>query len=102
MTYVLQSTNVFDKRYSAFRSEKERIDKGIKNLSEHPGHNTKFLKGEFRGKRVCRIGKIRIIFAICEECRKEGHITLNGCVDCNEMQDKTIKLFDIDNRGNVY
>jgi len=35
----------------------------------------------------------RIVFAICEDCRKREFETANNCVDCEEIADNTIVLF---------
>lgn len=35
----------------------------------------------------------RIIYAICEDCRKKKWTTMNGCGDCREIPDNTIMLW---------
>ena len=99
-------TETFNKKLDELdKVQRERVVKTInRELSERPTHNTKFLKGEFAGKRVLRIGDIRVVFIICSECRNLGHkdrYNSQICKDC-EQKDDIINLIDIDFRGDVY
>jgi Txe/YoeB family toxin of Txe-Axe toxin-antitoxin module len=35
----------------------------------------------------------RIVFAICEDCRKREFESVNNCLDCEKIADNTIMLF---------
>jgi mRNA-degrading endonuclease RelE of RelBE toxin-antitoxin system len=74
----------------------------LRELSNEPYRAKEFLKGEFRGKRKYRRGRMRIIFAVCEECRRLNHRRFNQCADCDEMPNRAIKLFELGFRGAVY
>lgn len=79
-----------------------RIHKGISDLYENPYQISEQLHGDLKGKRKHREGNLRIEFAICEECRKLGHDTINKCVDCGDMPENALKVFDADFRGAIY
>lgn len=79
-----------------------RVEDAIRELARNPRSLSVFLKGEFKGKRKFRKGRIRIVFAICEECRRLGHLQINQCVDCDEIPSNAIKIFDIGLRGQIY
>ena len=102
MKYELRATEVFEDKYNSLRNEKDRINKLIVELEKNPYHNTKRLTGILVGKRSRRIGKIRIIFMICEECRKLNHQEKNGGDDCSNCKDKTVRLYDVGKREDIY
>ena len=100
MKYEIYQTEEFEKKLKSLdKSVREQIDKKIKFLANNPyggAGNVGHLKGEFKGLRRIRVGRSwRIIFAICEECRKLGYKDLRKCVDCENISDKSVKLFDI-------
>jgi len=104
-SYVLKATSKFQDLINRFDNSTHReIDSSIMKLANDPYSNTKPLKGRYYGRRSLRIGKIRVIFAICEECRKLGALLRKDskCVDCDEESDKTVKLFYVGFRETVY
>lgn len=77
--------------------------RGESKLERNPYHNTEFLTGRLRGKRRLRLPqKLRTVFAICEECRKKGHIDFNRCDDCLHRDNKTVVLFFALDRAEDY
>lgn len=77
--------------------------KGERRLEKIPYHNTGFLTGRLRGKRRLRLPqKLRVVFAICEECREKGHIEFNKCNDCSHRDGKTVVLFFALDRAEDY
>jgi len=76
---------------------KESIRRAYEHLSRDPTFNTMFLEGTLRGKRKYKFmgAKLRIEFAICKECRRLGHTTLNNCIDCKDIPDDVVKIFDV-------
>jgi len=70
------------------------IEKKIGTLSNDPYHNTKFMKGQHKGKRKARLNDSdRLAFVICEECRKLGHDKrYNKCSDCHKTPKNTIVI----------
>jgi len=65
----------FAEDLKTYASLKKQIENKVKALLDNPYHNTEPLekigKHDLRGLRSKRIDKsFRIIFAICEECRK--------------------------------
>jgi mRNA-degrading endonuclease RelE of RelBE toxin-antitoxin system len=90
-TYILKATKKFQNLVKEYdKPTRARIDEAIEKLSSDPYQNTKLLKGRYYGKRTLHAGKLRIIFAICEECRKLGVPQRQGwsCVGCDEQVDK--------------
>jgi hypothetical protein len=55
-----------------------------------PYRNVKFGNGIYRGKREWRVNSDRILFVVCEQCRKLGHQKYNLCSDCENTPDKTV------------
>ena len=98
----------FTKDIKNFRRKKDKksiniIQKGIENLLlPDPYNNSESLTGPLKGKRKYKKSDVRIIFAICEECRKLGHTPLNGCNDCSSYEDNTLMFFKTGLRGNIY
>lgn len=85
-TFQEQLTEVSD----AF---KERIEEKIQDLVNDPWHNTKFLKGQYRGKRKLWLNnRDRLVFAICEECRELKHQIYNQCENCDIVPENTLKI----------
>lgn len=74
---------------------KEIVDDKVLNHIKLDPYNSEYLRMELEGLRSYNELKTdsRIIFAICEECRKNGFQTANNCLDCNKMLDNTIMLF---------
>ena len=100
MKYEIYQTEEFAKKFKKLdKSVKKEIDKKVKFLSGDPyggAGNIGHLKGEFEGLRRIRVGRNwRIYFAICEECRQLGYTNLRNCLDCRDIPDKSVKLFDI-------
>ena len=87
-------TKTFRKQIAGVNPEfRTRIEDRIQDLIADPWHNTKFLKGQYRGKRKLRLSRSdRLIFVICEECRELGHIIYNQCEDCNSISENTLKI----------
>lgn len=64
------------------------------NHIRHKPHNYEYLRLELEGLRSFQFPSgDRIIFAICEECRKKGFESVNECPECEEIADKTVMLF---------
>lgn len=82
----------FSKKYPELT---RRAEKAIKELALDPYRKSKSLEGELRGKRKMRVGDCRIIFSICEECRKLGYVRINRCIDCESQTDDTIKFLTL-------
>ncbi len=55
-------------------------------------YNFTLMKYEYAGVREVRLGRnLRILFAICDECR-EIRTKINRCIDCSEIDQNSIKL----------
>lgn len=54
------------------------------------------------GFRSHRVGDYRVILRICKDCRERGFDGWISCMDCNTMDDETIKLFIADKRPKIY
>lgn len=72
----------------------QRVRKKIDDLRQDPYHNAPFAKGQWRGKRHIYISRTdRLLFAICEECRRENHQRFNQCLDCDVTADNVFVVF---------
>lgn len=101
MGYDALGTKYFKKKLKKMDKNVEKaIHKTVNNklkINPYSGKgNNGHLQGEYLGLRRIRVlRKWRLVFSICEECRKLGYTGLRGCVDCNQNPDKTVVLFDI-------
>lgn len=106
LMYECIYSDTFRQDIDSFKREKKaivrKIDAAIKKLSFDPYRNSKLLEGKYKGKRSHRKGKLRIIFVICEECRKLNHISLNNCPNCDDFLDKTLIFLKVGRRKSVY
>jgi Txe/YoeB family toxin of Txe-Axe toxin-antitoxin module len=73
-------------------------DKIVNQIQQDPYHNTEYLRMELEGLRSYNRLETdnRIIFAICEECRKNGFDIANNCESCKDIPDNAIMLFACD------
>ena len=97
-------TSVFHKNFAKLdRPVQERVQELVGNILEDPFYNSEFLKGaQFRGKRKRRAGSYRVSYAICQECRQQGHVRFNDCVDCKQCTNDKVKFFDCGHRDKFY
>ncbi len=89
-------------RYAAMRAQ---IKRRVARILSAPYENTEFL-GDISGKlnlRGCRSARVdrsfRIIYVICEECRK-----INDCqfCFCDELDDKTVVFLTVGPHERAY
>jgi hypothetical protein len=92
--YVDTYAPTFDRRLAQQRPEfVAQIKAKIADLTEDPYHNTKLMKGQYRGKREARLNDSdRLVFVICEECRHEGFRKYNQCNDCGNTPENTLVI----------
>jgi mRNA-degrading endonuclease RelE of RelBE toxin-antitoxin system len=81
---------------------KERIEQAIQEMMIEPYKDSELLHDEYSGKRRTYVGKHRILYAVCEECRKLGHEKHNRCQDCSSLAGNTIVYFDVNLRKVAY
>lgn len=74
------------------------VDDKITNHIKHDPYDSEYLRMELEGLRSYNKLETdnRIIFAICEECRRNGFEIANNCIDCKNIPDKAIMLFACD------
>jgi len=83
----------------AIRIEKTIVEK----LSEQPLRTTGRIKNKrFKPMRYLKIGKRRLYFIACEECRSENLTKIWQCPECSTMPIKALMILDIDKRENAY
>ena len=87
--------------------DKKLIRKYIENnlISGLYKLHSKRLKANLRGFRSYKMekkGNYRLIFIVCEECRQIGYNRELKCVDCEKLEDKTVKLILYDYRDKIY
>lgn len=85
------------------RHLRKRIDTAIfEELAKDPYKSKRVAAQEHRGKRIFRVGDYRIIFTICEECRKLGFKIVMKCLDCKKHGIDHIILFSVSHRSIAY
>jgi len=104
MSYQPAYTPRFDKRYQAFHSLHSRIEKVVAQVIADPYAGTEQLgkKGKLnlKGCRSAHVGmNFRIIFVVCEECRKEPECEY--CF-CNGLPDQTIVFLTVGPHDKAY
>lgn len=86
--WTLSTANLSDKMKAIVN------DKVLDRITPNP-YDSEYLRMELEGLRSYNKMETdsRIIFAICEECRKNGFETANNCKDCSTTPDNAIMLF---------
>ena len=104
MQFEIYQTKELKKKLTKIKNPHiNRIIKGISKLSTDPYNKGKRLKGgNVKGLRSHREGDIRIIYSICEECRRNNFNDIRNCVDCESLPANALKVFDADFRKGVY
>lgn len=103
--FEVRTTKRFNRKARKFKKNaeaKRKINESVEILKTNPYHNSMSLQGNYKGKRKNRKGDLRIVFAICEECRELGYTDINRCLDCDKHSDQTLMLFDVDSRPRAY
>lgn len=106
-TYKPYFTKEFNDRIQKFKGLKKQVANKIGQLLKEPyraGKSEKLLDN-LKGLRSARVTRaIRIIYAICEECRRRGEEELAGCSSelCERMQDDAIIFLTLDVHEKVY
>lgn len=109
MSYIVYTKPSFNESLDSLeRSARQRVDSVIKKkLMVYPyrgAGNKGHLKGKYNGLRRIWIGRsgYRIIFSICEECRRLGFDKYLNCADCSKIPKNTVMLFDVTPRPKSY
>lgn len=79
-----------------------RITNQIEDMKTDPFRNSIELTHELKGKRRVKVGDYRLVYAVCEECRKKGYENFNGCYDCESKPVNSIIFFDVFHRSKGY
>ena len=100
-------TKEFKNRIQKYQSLKKQIANKIRQLLKDPYRAAKSeqLVGNLKGLRSARVTRsIRIIFAICEECRKNSNEELVECSSelCERMADDVVIFLTFDVHEKVY
>jgi len=76
-------------------AEKGIVDDKLRNIIRFKPYDSEALDGELKGLRSYNKfeSDLRILFAICYECRKGGFTEVNNCLDCSSMKNNVVKLF---------
>lgn len=82
------------------------VNAKIDNLKQDPWHNTKPMKGQYKGRRECRINDSdRLVFISCEECREDNYTQIFRCSTCKQAPDNILTFTNIiyghDFKGNT-
>jgi mRNA-degrading endonuclease RelE of RelBE toxin-antitoxin system len=102
-TYRIFQSDEFNREFRKLDPQVQRLlDNAIREILFNRPYSSKVLKGKLKGKRSLRVGNYRIIFAICEECRKENYVQLIGCKDCKKHGRNDVIMFTCGPRSKVY
>ncbi len=90
-----------------YRSLYPRIQKKTALLLQDPYHACKseLLRGNKRGLRSAHFDQdLRYVYAICEECRKQGWQSFTGCPKdrCLALDEHTVVFIGFGNHKEVY
>lgn len=92
--YRYDPTPTFEKQLAAIARKSptraKRIEEATQTILEDPYQKIDFGKGLYLGRRKWRVGKDRVIFVVCKQCRKLGHQRYNMCGDCEETPDENV------------
>lgn len=95
--FMLRQKEEFERKTRCLPNHVRGIvnDKIVNHIQEKP-FSTEELAYELSGLWSYNDMKTdsRIIYAVCEDCRRKKATSLNGCVECGEMPDNTIMLWD--------
>jgi len=83
----------------------EAIEKVIQVLRQDPrsDDSVELLDPDFYGLRRMKTEVDRIVYQVCEDCRGNAAIQLlRKCIDCDDIPEKGIKIFDIPVRRDAY
>jgi len=100
-------TKEFKDRLQKYQNFKKQIANKVRLLSRDPYRSAKSeqLVGNLKGLRSARVTRsMRIIYAICEECRRLENEELVGCSSqlCEQMDNKVIIFLTFDVHEKVY
>ena len=107
MKYEPYFTQEFEDKLTKFRHLKKQIGKKIEHLMLDPYRNARseLLIDNLKGLRSARLTtSIRVIFAICEECRSRGWQDLVGCPIslCSEGSEGEVVMLTLDVHEKAY
>ncbi len=102
--YKCRKTAEFEKAFRKLdMSVQKMLGKTVEEvLSTQPYESKRLVSAELRGRRSLRKGDYRIIFAVCEECRKLQESYLNNCKTCNKHETNAVMLFTCGHRKHIY
>lgn len=108
MIFIPSYKPQFAKDVKTYASMKKQIEKKVKAVLANPYYNTEPLENkdghDLRGLRSKRVDKnFRIIFAICEECKKLFPKREKPCRYCNDdLPAKSIIFFTVGPHKIIY
>lgn len=105
MSYAIRFMPRFQKKLAIYSSLVKRVQKEVERLAVAPYEGTERLgrapRGlDLRGCRSARVGQnFRLIFVICEECRKEP-----DCIfcECEGLADQTVVFLNLGPHDKAY
>jgi len=81
---------------------KKRIMNEVEEMKNDPYRNSIELDYDLKGKRRVKVGDYRLIYAVCEDCRKKGFTRFNQCYECKSHGDDSLIYFDLIHRSQGY
>ena len=93
------------KKFKRDKITVKKIQTAVDKLMGAPYNHSQCREGNFKTVRKHRTGKLRLILAICEECRKKDYVATNSryCpVNCESLPDNTLMFFHVDYRKTSY
>ncbi len=101
--FILFETETFREQLDEYQSgEQPRIEHKLEDLERDPYRKTIKLEAPFLGHRRFRIGDDRVVFTVCEECRKHSHQAHVKCEGCPGKPGNIVTLRFVGGRGSIY
>ena len=103
--YEASFTEIFVENLGRYSSMRKQIRNRVDRVLQQPYHNTESLADVKTGKNLtgCRSARVdrnfRIIFVVCEECRKI--VTSEYCF-CDELSDQAILFLTVGPHDRAY
>lgn len=96
-------TETFNKGFKSLNKQyNKKVEALIKEIMKGPLRKSELMKGDYKGLRKRKKGRIRILYAYCKDCRERGDDVNRGCAFCKDMTNETIIFFYVGLKGILY
>lgn len=102
MVTTLQTQQFNEDFLSLEKTERERAKNLIEEMKLNPMRNSEIMKGDYKGLRKRRKGRIRLLYAYCKDCRNRNDHIRRQCEGCDTRDNETLMFFRVGLRGVLY